>query len=291
MESYYSKVLLFGEHSVVNGGKAIAAPLSHFSGSWVFRKDKLDRGLVSFGDYIDHHDSLFKLINVDSFFQDLDRGLHFDSSIPIGSGLGSSGALVAAIYKQYAKSLDSFSSLSEIQQIFADLESHFHGKSSGFDPMVSYYNRPLLVGPKSIRKLDGLSLDYGTNGVLFLMNTHVHRSTGPLVQLYQEHISQPDHLTSIQKEYVPLVDQAIKALIKHDFEKLYSAFESISGYQYAYLDFLIDEGSKRIWKEGLASDYFKVKICGAGGGGYLLGVTSDLDRMIQSYPEREIIKL
>jgi len=291
MESFFSKVLLFGEHSVVNGGRAIAAPLNHFSGSWEFEKEKLDRGLIGFADYIDHHDSLFKFINVDAFFGDLDKGLYFKSSIPIGSGLGSSGALVAATYKRYAVSLDSFSSLAEIQKIFADMENHFHGKSSGFDPMVSYYNRPLLVAPNSIRKLDELAFDYGAEGKLFLMNTNVHRSTGPLVQQYQSYVAEEGHLESIKTEYIPQVDRAIDALIGQDFATLTKAFEAISGYQYAYLDFLIDEGSKGIWKEGLASDYFKVKICGAGGGGYLLGITSDLQRFKETYPKKEIIEL
>jgi len=263
MESYFSKVLLFGEHSVVNGGRAIAAPFHHFSGSWKF----------------------------ESFFGDLDKGLHFQSSIPIGSGLGSSGALVAATYKRYAVSLESFTSLSDIQRLFADLESHFHGKSSGFDPMVSYYNRPLLVAPKSIRKLDDLTLDYGDEKALFLMNTHIHRSTEPLVKQYQAYVKEEKKLESVKTEYIPQVDRAISALIDHDFTTLTSAFEAISGYQYAYLDFLIDEGSKDIWKEGLASDYFKVKICGAGGGGFLLGITSDLDQLISNYSDREIIKL
>src|SRR5690242_20746449 len=34
---------------------------------------------------------------------DLNKGLYFDSSIPQGFGVGSSGALVAAIYDQYCK--------------------------------------------------------------------------------------------------------------------------------------------------------------------------------------------
>jgi len=291
MESFFSKVLLFGEHSVVNGGKAIAAPLQHFGGQWNFDKDNLDRGLVGFADYIDHHDTLFKYINVDKFFADLDQGLHFKSSIPIGSGLGSSGALVAATYKRYAVSPESFSSLSDIQCVFADLESHFHGKSSGFDPMVSYYNRPLLVAPNAIRKLDELTFDFGDKGALFLMNTNVHRSTEPLVKQYQAYVKEEGRLESIKREYIPQVDQAIHSLVNHDFESLANAFEAISGYQYAYLDFLIDEGSKGIWKEGLASDYFKVKICGAGGGGFLLGITSDLPRLMKTHSEREIITL
>ena len=33
---------------------------------------------------------------------DLEKGMYFDSSIPMGYGVGSSGAIVAAIYDRYA---------------------------------------------------------------------------------------------------------------------------------------------------------------------------------------------
>ena len=34
MKYYFSKLLLFGEYSVINGSRALAAPLSKFKGYW-----------------------------------------------------------------------------------------------------------------------------------------------------------------------------------------------------------------------------------------------------------------
>ena len=48
----------------------------------------LDTDLVSF--------------NLNDLKKDIDNGMYFDSSIPQGYGVGSSGALVASIYDKYA---------------------------------------------------------------------------------------------------------------------------------------------------------------------------------------------
>lgn len=39
----------------------------------------------------------------DEIEKDLQEGMYFDSSIPRGYGVGSSGAIVAAIYDKYAE--------------------------------------------------------------------------------------------------------------------------------------------------------------------------------------------
>ena len=41
--------------------------------------------------------------DLDTLKNDVETGMYFDSSIPQGYGVGSSGALVAAIYDKYAK--------------------------------------------------------------------------------------------------------------------------------------------------------------------------------------------
>jgi len=289
MQNFYSKVLLFGEHTIVNGGRALAIPFKHFFGSWKFTSSDIDRNLARLADYIDHHDYLFQVIAVDQFFADLDRGLIFDSNIPMGFGLGSSGALVAAVYKRY-QSNTATNNLANLRKHLADLENHFHGKSSGFDPMVCYLEKPIIAENGTIRTTDNLDFPR-TDCQLFLMNTNVSRSTGPLVESFQAYSSQLENNRHINDVYSPMVNSAINSILSGNFSQLYLDMESISGYQYAYLDFLIDDGSKKIWKEGLAGGYFKLKICGAGRGGFILGITSDMKKLIEQYPEREFIPI
>ena len=86
---------------------------------------------------------------------DVNNGMYFDSSIPQGYGVGSSGALVASIYDKYADDkitvLENLTrdKLLKLKEIFSFMESFFHGKSSGLDPLNSYLSLPILINSKN----------------------------------------------------------------------------------------------------------------------------------------------
>ena len=71
-------------------------------------------------------------------------------SIPTGYGVGSSGAIVAAIYEHYIR--DEYEILnktkknriSDLIKNFSLMESFSHGKSSGLDPLNSFLKLPIL---------------------------------------------------------------------------------------------------------------------------------------------------
>ena len=84
--------------------------------------------------------------------KDINDNLFFKSNIPQGYGLGSSGALVvAAFYNRYAKKKISLqqkltkNKLQKLKNIFSKMESHFHGESSGIDPLNCYLGLPILI--------------------------------------------------------------------------------------------------------------------------------------------------
>ena len=89
-------------------------------------------------------DSSLVSFDIEKLKSAIEAGLYFDSSIPQGYGVGSSGALVAAIYDKYASDkitiLENLTreKLLILKSIFSKMESFFHGKSSGLDPLNSY---------------------------------------------------------------------------------------------------------------------------------------------------------
>lgn len=74
---------------------------------------------------------------------------------------------------------------------------------------------------------------------------------------------------------------AIQQFIHGKFEELYKSFHQISTLQWANFQEMIPETEKNLWQRGLNSDLFKIKICGAGGGGFLMGMTRDWDQFEQ----------
>ena len=100
--------------------------------------------------------------------------MHFDSSIPQGFGVGSSGAIVAAIYDNYSQDkIASDANMSNeefigLKKIFGTLESYYHGKSSGLDPLICYLNLPVLIKSKSEVGTVGLPDTSTGKGAIFL---------------------------------------------------------------------------------------------------------------------------
>jgi mevalonate kinase len=105
---FYSKILLFGEYGIIKDSKGLSIPYNFYNGALKitnvntpFAKDSNSK-LLDFYDYLKNLNNPLVNFNLDKFYRDLKLGMYFDSSIPKGYGVGSSGALVAAVYDYYA---------------------------------------------------------------------------------------------------------------------------------------------------------------------------------------------
>lgn len=279
-KSYPAKILLFGEHSVLKGSSALAVPTNKFNGKWTFeqRPEKLE--LSSFLAYLkSNNQELNPNLNLSTFEADIAKGISFTSNIPIGYGLGSSAALCAGVYDRYANQKEI--ALPNLKTIFAKLESHFHGNSSGFDPLVSYINQPILKQGQAFEIVPHQVKLHNEQYQLFLIDTKQGRHTGILVEWFLKQCEQTTYYEQVLAYLIPAVEEAISALSQEQFDLLFDTFHQISLFQHRYFQPMIIEPLNTLWLEGLSSDYFKLKVCGAGGGGFYLGITSDLERLAQ----------
>jgi mevalonate kinase len=261
-----SKILLFGEHAVLIGSEALAAPLGMFSGRWVFREDRdLQYGLRDLGRYLK-----LKGIPIDHerFKEELDKGLCFLSDIPVGYGAGSSGALIAGVLLRYQLEDCGLFPLAELQRLLGLMESFFHGRSSGLDPLICYLNRAVLIKEdKSVEVVDGV-LDLSG---FFLIPTDIPRKTEPWVNLFLSKCEDSFYKTRVLDELVGYNQCAISALLQNDKQALAKNMHEISHFQFLYFHEFIPAAFHSLWQEGLSGDNYKLKLCGAGGGGFILG--------------------
>jgi len=282
--NYPAKILLFGEYGIILDSMALAIPYVRFSGQFRFCNQLSDNRskmevesnyeLKKLLNFLKNKTSRFKFINLERFEDEVNQGLYFDSSIPFGSGLGSSGTLTAAIYERYLL----YSQHNEFQSIKTDLaaiETYFHGKSSGFDPLVSLLNKPLLMNNQSsiISDID-LSTFFSTY-TIFLINSHSKGNTGALVSLFMENYQNQDFKKSIDNEYIPIINQTIGAVTASDFGSFDRFISRYSEFQFTYFEAMIQPGMRNYFEHGIVSGDFSLKLCGSGGGGYILGIARD----------------
>ena len=275
---YPAKLLLFGEHTVVRGSQALAVPLSKYGGSWQRSADKSRQyDLPKLVDYLKKLVAQKPPSGVGGFDTEglsaaLSDGLYFESNIPRGYGVGSSGALVAAIFDRFC--LDKTLTINDLKNVLGLIESFFHGASSGLDPLVSYLKQTVLIkSDKTIETLSKVKNDLP----MFLIDTRQPRKTELLVKLFADKCNTtPQYNSLIENELVPFVDDAITAFLTNQTDALFDTLHQISFFQQRFLPEMIPMAFKNLWLEGLAGDVFKLKLCGAGGGGFILGFAKNL---------------
>lgn len=282
------KLLLFGEYTVIQGGTALAAPFRTFGGQWATGKPELQQRLQEWGSYLSQL-SWAGLLDLQRFAQELNTdGLYFFSDIPTGYGLGSSGALCAACYSRYAfapLSPDDPGNYPALKNYFAEMESFFHGNSSGVDPLISYLDQPVVLMPEQINPINFSVPELPWQ--LFLLDSRMPRTTGPLVKHFMERCEDPFFIRLLQGELMPATEEAIHFIRQQRWEELFQAWHEISVFQYRHLGTMIPAELRQAWLDGLSSDHYKLKLCGAGGGGYFLGISANwplTESLLSSWP-------
>lgn len=267
---YPSKILLVGEYSIIDGGAALALPFNKYYGEW--RKNGGETELNSFFTHLlSLAHSKDKLIR-----QAIDENWTFESTIPIGYGIGSSGALTAAAYDVFFEKNEV--DLSALKKTLGSIESFFHGQSSGLDPLVSFTNQSLVVTKHSIEVLESFKIPHG----FYILDSGKSRSAKSLINYFlEEKESAP--FKKIMEDIQRLNTKLISSIKNNDPSSISTHFLELSHLQFAFFEKMIPDDIKSIWLKGLNTNDYYMKLCGAGGGGYFLAFSphEKLDDSIQ----------
>ena len=282
---FYSKILLFGEYGIIEDSKGLSIPYNFYKGALKI-PNKINSISKSSNDILKDFLNYLKQrkINLDlvKFASDLDKGLYFDSSIPKGYGIGSSGALVAAIYDKYAfEKITVLENLTQekllrLKKIFSDMESFFHGKSSGLDPLNSYLSIPILINSKREIKVTGIpSQKSNGNGAVFLMDSGKIGSTAPMVSIFMDKMKKDGFRKIINEKFIKHTNLCVDDFLKGDLKSLFYNTKKLSKIVLDNFKPMIPKEFHNVWQRGIENNSYFLKLCGSGGGGYILGFTEN----------------
>jgi len=291
---FYSKILLFGEYGIIKDSKGLSIPYNFYNGALKVddnlsdAQQKSNNNLKRFALYLaDLHKNNPSLVSFDinSLNEDIEKGMYFDSSIPQGYGVGSSGALVAAIYDKYALNkitvLENLSreKLLKLKEIFGEMESFFHGKSSGLDPLNSYLSLPILINSKDNIEAAGIpSQTKNGKGAVFLLDSGTVGETAPMVNIFMDNMKQEGFRKMLKDKFIKNTDACVDDFLKGDIKSLFSNIKELSHVVLDNFKPMIPKQFHKLWKDGIDSGNYYLKLCGSGGGGYILGFTEDLSK-------------
>lgn len=283
---YYGKIMLFGEYAVMLGAAALTIPLPNFRAYWARPEPgkqpdryalESARLLWAFLAYLDEQAELSGILDLQAFRKDLENGLYFISEIPLAYGAGSSGAVVAAVYERYARKRLTDSKVLKTQ--LALMENHFHGQSSGIDPLSCYFAKPLLLENGKCQTIDSPLSKLKAPAAAFLLDTKTTAQTAPLVAYFRAQLQHYSFYKQLRDVFLPENENCIQAMIHADHAALFNSLEKLSQFQWEHLRPMIPASFHSLWQEGLKTGDFFLKLCGSGGGGYILGFTTDLDHL------------
>jgi mevalonate kinase len=258
-----SKLILFGEYTVLLGGKALALPYNNYFSHW---KEGKSFEHPELGTFIRSLSTDFPEFSFDlDQWTSIAKDHYFYSTIPQGYGLGSSGALVASIYDGFVDTDQNFTNNPHlIKRFLGAIESYFHGKSSGIDPLVCLIQKPLLLEGEDIFQVD---VDEEITNCFTLVDSHTPRNNKNAIHHF---LQQYDENVLFKKNINMLVECnniAIEHLIANNKEALMETLKKISKIQLENMGAWITPSIMSLWKENTDPNT-SYKICGGGGGGY-----------------------
>lgn len=217
-----AKVILFGEHWVVHGGRALASAIGLYSSVYA---EPLREGVIvesrNLGVMEDVLKSCRVFCNLKRSFEYIANGVMWparivvNSEIPVGAGLGSSAAVAVSASAAYACVGGRDVTPELVSNAAYESEKLVHGTPSGVDNTVSAFGGFLLY-----RRGEGFkAIHVGSlNDVtLLVIDTGVIRSTAKAVSLFSSRLKR---LNSIGQDLLRLaegiVEEALRAVRKGD---------------------------------------------------------------------------
>ena len=291
---FYSKILLFGEYGIIKDSKGLSIPYNFFKGALKKSANpdetaqKSNQSLHNFALHLQQlQTEAPDLVSFDleSLNRDIEEGLYFDSSIPQGYGVGSSGALVAAVYDRYAFDkitvLENLTrdKLLKLKEILGKMESFFHGKSSGLDPLNSYLSLPILINSQdNVESTSIPSQNLQGTGAVFLLDSGITGETAPMVEIFMEKLKNEGFRTVLKEQFIKHTDACVEDFISGNIKSLFSNLKELSHVVFDHFKPMIPKEFHQLWRQGIETNDYYLKLCGSGGGGYILGFTQDIDK-------------
>jgi mevalonate kinase len=149
------KVILLGEHGVVYGYPALAAPLSRGVRAWAVPSDRLQLELPD--DLSPSHQAALEraFMRAAKKARPPKVSVHVESDLPVSMGLGSSGALSVAIARVLLEAKTGRPAApKQVEALALEMEKEFHGTPSGVDHTTSAHDALVLFQKGKVREIE-----------------------------------------------------------------------------------------------------------------------------------------
>jgi mevalonate kinase len=137
---------------------------------------------------------------------------------------------------------------------------------------------PLLIKSKDdLGTVDMPAVVLEGKGAIFLLNSGNPGETQPMVNIFMEKLKEEGFRKMMSQQFKKYNDACVQAFLKSDWDPLFTNLKGLSRVALEHFSPMIPSAFHSLWQKGIDSNAYYLKLCGSGGGGYILGFTKDLD--------------
>lgn len=278
----YGKVILLGEHSVVYGRHALAAPIDVAIRATIEDSENgIQLYIPSWNVTENMSWNVEPKNSLETSLQLILRELGLDgkslsiqvhSGIPRAVGLGGSAALAVAVIRAVDRRFDLGLSDESVNSLAYQAEQIAHGRASGIDNSVATFGRPILFQRADPPKIEQISI--GTPTPMVVGMTGREGLTAAMVsRVAKARESSPDAYERIFDEIDTLTLQARVDLEQGNLRDLGRCMDLCHGLLNALQ--VSTHTLEKLVEVARANGALGAKLTGAGGGGAMIALTDD----------------
>jgi mevalonate kinase len=148
---------------------------------------------------------------------------------------------------------------------------------------------PILINSKDNIEPTGIpSQTANGKGAVFLLDSGIVGETDPMVSIFMENLKDQGFRKMLQTQFVKHTDACVENFLKGDIKSLFSNTKKLSKVVLNNFKPMIPEQFHSIWQKGIDTNDYYLKLCGSGGGGYILGFTQDLEKAKKSLKDYKL---
>ena len=109
-----------------------------------------------------------------------------------------------------------------------------------------------------------------------------------MVEIFLNKLRQKDFEVFFENEFVVATNNSITNFLERKYEDFENNFIELSKKTFDNFQEMIPSDFKKLWTDGFENEDYYLKLCGSGGGGFLIGLTTDLDKVQKLFPTKKI---
>jgi mevalonate kinase len=99
-----------------------------------------------------------------------------------------------------------------------------------------------------------------------------------MVDIFFKSMKNTNYNRVIREDFIRITDSCVDNFLAGDFKSLFFDIKNLSKVVLENFKPMIPLNFHKIWAKGIESNDYFLKLCGSGGGGYILGFSEDFEK-------------